>query len=88
VGSNRGLRLQSANLDNRTYWIWTGGGGAVGAPGPTEELTPFNTIYIPAGGTSTFAFVFHQDYIYWDNDEYVRIDLSLPCQGGQVYVER
>ncbi|MGB8981680.1 MAG: TadE/TadG family type IV pilus assembly protein [Anaerolineales bacterium] len=88
VGSNRSLRLQSASLDDRTYWIWTGGGGAVGAPGPTEELTPIKTIYIPAGGTSTFTFVFHQDYIYWDNDEYVRIDLSMPCQGGQVYVER
>jgi hypothetical protein len=82
TGNDKTLQLQSASIGGTPFW--TGN-----SAGPSTTLTPTAPLTIPAGGSITIVFTFHQSYDRSDGSEEVLINLSTPgCQNFPIHVKR
>ena len=82
TGTDKTLQLQSVSLGANQFW--TGN-----EDGPSLSIDPNGALIIPANGTVTLTFTFHQTYDRSDGSEEVNINLSTPgCENDPIHVTR
>jgi hypothetical protein len=79
TGNDKSLILQSASVGGVPFWTGS-------STGPSDTLTPASPVSIPAGGSITITFTFHQTYDRSDGSEELLINLSTPgCEGFPIH---
>ena len=79
TGNDKSLILQSASVGGVPFWTGT-------STGPSDTLTPASPVSIPAGGSITITFTFHQSYDRSDGSEELLVNLSTPgCEGFPIH---
>ena len=82
TGNDKTLQLQGVSLGANQFW--TGNDD-----GPSLSIDPSGAVVIPANGTVTLTFTFHQTYDRSDGSEEVNINLSTPgCESDPIHVTR